>query len=305
MNIRRITSRDDEWPPQLDELAGYTPPKGLNVLGRLLAPYERSIAIVGTRRPTLTGIETARSFARAFVGRGLTVVSGLALGIDTEAHKGALDLGGHTVAVLGCGLDIAFPSKNARIRKRIVEEGTLVSEYAEGTPPHAHHFPARNRIIAGLSRGVVVIEGGLKSGARITAGIAADAGRDVCAVPGSIRNSMAIAPNQLIQQGAALVTTPEEAIQVVFPDLAVEAGDDESVVVPDLGWLEREVLLALDDIPTTTEAVARGMGAEVTGVRFALANLEIEGLVVRRAMGYQPTRDGSRVAGALNLTSRR
>lgn len=299
MKIRRITARDEEWPSQLSELGGYTTPKILNLVGGPLSAYERSIAIVGTRRPTLTGVETAHEFARALAGRGFTIVSGLALGIDAAAHKGALEAGGHTVAVLGCGLDIVFPSNNARVRKRIVEEGTLVSEYPEGTPPLTHHFPARNRIIAGLSKGVVVVEGGMKSGARITARIGADAGRDVCAVPGSIRNPVATAPNQLIQMGAALVTTPEEVLGALFPGRVIEVGETEPVLIPDLGDVERKVLLILDDIPSAAERIAQHLGTDIGRIRLALANLEIDGLVVRRPMGYQPSEGGSKVRAAL------
>ena len=185
MNGRVVHPADPEWPPGLNELAVHQPPKELFVAGRALDAGPTTVAVVGTRRPTATGVDVARRISTGLAEAGYVVVSGLAVGIDAVAHRAALDAGGYTIAVLGCGLDVCYPARNARLREQVRERGTLVSEYPPGTMPWRRHFPERNRIIAGLVAGVVVVEGGEKSGALITARIALDANRSVFAILGS------------------------------------------------------------------------------------------------------------------------
>ncbi len=220
-DARILRPTDPEWPSRLNELAGDHPPEKLHVRGRLLEPGRTAIAIVGTRRPTVSGIEIATTMARAFAEAGFVVVSGLAMGIDAAAHKACVEAGGHTVAVLGCGLDIDYPRANAKLRGVIANHGTFVTEYECGTEPHAFNFPKRNRIVAGLSHAVVVVEGGTKSGSLITARLGIEYGREVFAVPGNPRNLMSIAPNELIRTGqAALAACPEHVFEVLAPQQA-------------------------------------------------------------------------------------
>ncbi|MGH2756642.1 MAG: DNA-processing protein DprA, partial [Actinomycetota bacterium] len=159
VNPRLIRPGDTEWPERLNELGSQRVPRRLHVTGRRIDSAARSVAVVGTRRPTAAGIEAAATLARGLAEANFVVVSGLALGIDAVAHKAALEAGGHTIAVIGCGTDLNYPRKNLRIRRRLEDEGTVVSEYESGEPPMRHHFPERNRIIVGLTEAVVVVEG--------------------------------------------------------------------------------------------------------------------------------------------------
>lgn len=246
------------------------------------------IAVVGTRRPSGVGLEVATRMARSLAEAGAVVVSGMAVGIDGAAHRAALEAGGRTVAVLGCGLDVDYPRKNRALRQAVARAGTLVTEYPPGTPPLKQHFPQRNRIIAGLSHGVIVIEGAITSGALVTARLALDCDRNVYALPGSVANPMAAGPNELLRTSqAALVTS----INHVFEDLAPllrfesEAGSDED---PGAGLPEeqRAVLRALDDSPTPQEALAGRVQLEPGRLAIALAMLEAKGLAVRGYGGY-------------------
>ena len=166
--------------------------------------------MVGTRAASYYGLKTCRRLAGALAVRGLTVVSGLARGIDTAAHQGALENGGRTLAVLGCGLDVVYPPENQKLYEQIPEQGALISEFPLGTPPEAKNFPIRNRIISGLALGVVVVEAGLRSGTSITVRYALDQGREVFAVPGPIDSPTSLGPHRLIQDGAKLVQDPED-----------------------------------------------------------------------------------------------
>lgn len=193
------------------------PPAALFVEGDPAQLWHPHVAVVGSRRATPGGLDNARAFARQFALAGLGVASGLAAGVDTAAHRGALDAGGPTVAVVGCGLDIVYPPGNAALAARIIETGTIVGEYPPGTLPLTAHFPARNRLIAGLALGTLVVEAAERSGALITARLAADAGRDVFALPGSIHNPQARGCHRLIRQGVALVESPAEVLATLGP----------------------------------------------------------------------------------------
>jgi DNA processing protein len=298
---RLIHPDDEEWPDKLNELGSETPPTRLYAVGRSLTPATTSIAIVGTRRPTLAGIEVAERIARGIAEVGWTVVSGLAVGIDAAAHRGALEVNGATVAVVGCGLDINYPVRNERLRRQLQMRGTILSEHPPGIPPMTHHFPARNRIIAGLCDGVVVVEGGFKSGALITARMAIDANRTVYAVPGSTRNVMSEGPNFLIKSSQAALIT---GVQDIFDDLANgllwkdSKVDPMARMVPDLEDIEVAVLSVLEDSPVSADQVVKTLAVASGEVMLSLSRLEIRGFVVRRRAGYIISESGARVRTA-------
>ena len=212
---RLIGWHDPDYPALLREAA--SPPLALFVAGDADLLWHPAVAVVGSRAPSAGGRDHARDFARAFVRTGLAVCSGLATGIDTAAHEAALAAGGATVAVLGSGIDLPYPRANAGLCRRITEGGVVVSEHPPGTQARREHFPARNRIIAGLSLGTLVVEAAKRSGALITARLAAEAGREVFALPGSILNPKARGCHRLIRDGAALVEAPDEVAAALAP----------------------------------------------------------------------------------------
>lgn len=205
-----LTQADPRFPARLKEIP--YPPPFVFVKGSLESPDGPAVAIVGTRAASYYGLKAARRLARDLAERGVTVVSGLARGIDTAAHQGALEGGGRTWAVLGCGLDQIYPPENKELYRRIQEQGALISEFPLGAPPEARNFPIRNRIISGLSQAVVVVEAGDKSGTHITVQYALDQGREVMAVPGPVDAPTSIGPHRLIQQGAKLVRDAEDIL---------------------------------------------------------------------------------------------
>lgn len=298
---RTVTPRDEEWPSQLDELGPEGIPRRLYFCGRPLPATEKVVAIVGTRRPTVAGVEIAESLAKGLAEAGFTVVSGLALGIDAAAHRAALEAGGSTVAVVGCGLDVNYPKHNEALRRKLDELGTVVSEHPPGTRPLPRHFPLRNRIIAGLSKGVVVVEGGPKSGAIITARIALDVDRHVFAVPGSARNALAAGPNELIRTSqAALVTSVEHVFQELAPGEVWDGPPDPMHGrAPALEQEETCVLFALDDMPVSIGRVAEVADVPAGAATLALARLEVRGYARRRGAGYEISGAGARVRGLL------
>ena len=210
-----LTFDDADFPPLLNEAPAA--PAALFVAGDATALWSPQIAVVGSRNASQSGLATASSFARALAGAGFAITSGLAEGIDGAAHAAALDAGGATIAVLGTGPDLVYPPKHHGLAARIRMQGALVSEFPPGTPAHPSHFPRRNRIIAGLSLGTLVVEAGVRSGALITARNAAESGREVFAIPGSIHNPLARGCHQLIRNGAKLVETAEEVIAELAP----------------------------------------------------------------------------------------
>lgn len=218
-----IGVHDPDYPALLRRSPN--PPLALFVAGDPTRLWHPAVAVVGSRGPTPAGRENAARFAHTFAAAGLAVGSGLAAGIDTAAHRAALDAGGLTLAVLGTGPDIAYPAGNRELHARIAAHGALVSEHLPGTGPHRTHFPSRNRILAGLSLGVVVIEAAERSGALITARLAAEAGREVFALPGSIHNPLARGCHRLIRDGAALVESEREVTAALAPLAAQLAAD--------------------------------------------------------------------------------
>ncbi len=210
--VRALTRLSDEYPASLTSI--YDPPPTLYMRGSADLNGERTFAVVGTRRATRDGRRAAREFAALLSREGVCVVSGLARGIDTEAHLGALEGGTRTVAVLGSGADVIYPPENEKLYEDILaRDGAILSEYAPGTQPSKGSFPARNRIISGLSRGVLIVEGAVNSGAMITVNLAMEQGRDVFAVPGSIYSPLSEAPNKLILEGATPVLSAYDILE--------------------------------------------------------------------------------------------
>jgi DNA processing protein len=250
------------------------------VRGKL--PDAPAVALVGSRAASPTGIETSRALGRALGERGVCVVSGLALGVDAAAHEGALETGGPTVGVLGCGIDIVYPRANRGLFRRVEEGGALVSEYYLGEPPLAWRFPARNRIIAGLCDTVVVVEAPQKSGALITARHAADCGRDVWAVPGPLAAPECRGSNRLLADGAGVLWDIREFVEAYSAGAERAAGADEPPPVPDsLPEGEAAVLSGVGFKPTGVDVISDRSGLETRLVLSALALLELKGYVAR------------------------
>jgi DNA processing protein len=246
----------------------------------------------------MAGVEAATAIATGLAEGGFVVVSGFARGIDTAAHRAALQAGGKTIAVLGCGIDIDYPTQNRRLRDELVAGGTFVSEYPEGSEPAPWHFPLRNRIIVGLCCGVVVVEGALQSGALVTARIALDADRNVYAVPGSLRNRMAAGPNHLIKSGrAALVTEFSDICEDLAPRFVWPG--DKPAARADCSPKEAAVLGALDDVPAVSDRLARALEMPHGEVTLALSKLEVRGWAVKQRGAYAITGAGARVRRSL------
>ena len=212
-NIQVLIWDDDNYPVRLREINNAPPV--LYLRGSLEAEDEWAVAIVGTRRITPYGRQVAERIAVKLANSGITVVSGLALGVDTVAHQTSLDAGGRTLAVLGCGVDRVYPPQNRGLAEKVIANGALISDYAPGTPPEASNFPPRNRIISGLSLAPVVVEAGVKSGALITADFALEQSREVFAVPGNVFSPQSRGPNCLIQNGAHPLLDPQEILDVL------------------------------------------------------------------------------------------
>ncbi len=215
MAVRVVTYLDPGYPARLRTI--HDPPPVLCVSGSLSEADRHAVAIVGTRNATPAGRLVAERLGRGLAASGLTVVSGLARGIDAVAHRSALEAGGRTIAVLGCGIDRTYPPEHQALRKKVEEGGAVLSELPLGAYPHAYHFPKRNRIISGLSFGVVIVEAALQSGSLITARLAAEQGREVFAVPGSVQSEQSRGTNGLIKQGAQLVETAEDILDALAP----------------------------------------------------------------------------------------
>jgi DNA processing protein len=275
-----LTLADDAYPGMLRNIPD--PPPALYVDGRV--PEMVCVALVGSRKASATGIEMARTLGFALAERGVCVVSGLALGVDAAAHEGAVDAGGHTVGVLGCGIDIVYPRTNRNLFDAVRRHGALVSEFFLGEAPLAWHFPARNRIIAGLASTVVVVEAPEQSGALITARHGLDAGRDVWAVPGPPGVRECRGSNGLLADGAGVLWDVPEFVDAVAPRGA-EFEAPAAVVPSGLPETEAAVLSGVGLEPRGVDAVARRSGVEMPEVLPALALLELKGFVRRDGVG--------------------
>lgn len=274
---------DADYPRALLEL-GFAPP-ALFFVGRRELLNRPALAIVGSRSASAQGVLDARAFANALSGAGLTIVSGLAIGVDAAAHEGALEGPGFTLAVVGTGLDRVYPARNRALAHRIAEHGGLISEFPLGTPPLEHNFPRRNRLISGLSRGVLVVEAAISSGSLITARYAGDQGRDVFAIPGSIHSPLSKGCHQLIRQGAKLVETAQDVLVelgMTAPAAATKAAGLAATPATDV---DGALLAALggDTMAVDTLAARTGMTSDV--VVAALTGLELAGLVAANPGG--------------------
>ena len=279
-----LTLDDPRYPERLQEIP-YPPPL-IFVKGEIKPEDSLALALVGTRAASYYGAKTSRSLARDLAHRGVTVVSGLARGIDTAAHQGALEGGGRTLAVLGCGLDVVYPPENREFYSRIPESGALVTEYPLGTPPEAHNFPRRNRLISGLALGVLVVEAGLKSGANITAQCALEQDREVMAVPGNVTSELSAGPNGLIRDGARPIATWEdvaEALPSPWRENLLARRDEKEENSG--ASLSREECRLLEELPVDAalpvDELAELTGFSVSSLLALLLGLELKGAVVQ------------------------
>ncbi|GMR15378.1 MAG: DNA-processing protein DprA [Gammaproteobacteria bacterium] len=291
----------DDYPALLRRISG--PPAALFVDGNPGCLWQPQIAVIGSRNPTAGGLDHARDFASTLTRQGITITSGLASGIDTAAHTAAMDAGGVTIAVNGTGLDIVYPASSHQVAKRISAQGAMISELPLGSPPRRRHFPSRNRIISGLSLAVLVIEAGLNSGTLITARKAAEQGRDVFALPGSLHNPMAKGCHRLIREGARLVETTADIIQELGPLAAelqmeirqrLEQSDspDEAEGKPgnhNRGLLDNSDYSAVWDVlgydPKPVDTIIEQSGLNAREVSSMLLMMELKGMVRKHDNG--------------------
>ena len=285
---------DSDYPRALLEL-GHAPPV-LFHLGRRDLLTRPAFAIVGSRHATAQGRETARDFAQALGRAGLTIVSGLAIGIDAAAHEGALDTDASTIAVVATGLDRVYPARNRDLAARIAQRGALLSEYVPGTPPRREHFPQRNRLISGLARGVLVVEATLSSGSLITARLAGEQGRDVFAIPGSIHSPFAKGCHKLIREGAKLVETASDILDELDPERP-QAADATGTVNAQTDGDANPLLAAIGYDPVNVDALVARMDAPPETIVAGLVTLELEGKIAalpggcwQRVVRHKPPR---------------
>lgn len=292
LGIRAVTRLSDAYPPALTGI--YDPPPTLYMKGDCPLDGDRMIAVVGSRRCTRDGQRAAREFSKGLAENGVTVVSGMARGIDSFAHRGALDGGGRTVAVLGCGVDICYPPENDRLMAEILDSGgAVISELNPGTTPLPGNFPARNRIISGLSRGTLLVEGARASGAMITVNLALEQGRDVFAVPGGIYSPLSDAPNRMILDGATPVLSHWDLLEhyrwaqrpgesALRKAKTVELEPEEAAIVEPL----REQALSFDELALATGFSAAQLNSHLT-------MLELRGIIEKAPGGlYRSYRNG-------------
>lgn len=274
-----LTLHSPGYPPQLREIPN--PPLLLYIKGRRELLARPALAMVGSRNASMQGMANAEHFAAALSRQGVTIVSGLALGIDAAAHRGGLAGGGSTVAVIGTGIDRSYPARNHELALRIADQGCIVSEYPLGTRPLSANFPRRNRVISGLARGVLVVEAAVGSGSLITTRYALAQGRDVFAIPGSIHSSLSKGCNDLIKQGARLVETVDDVLGEVLPGARSERAGARAAVTLQLKEELEALLLALGHDPAGAEALALRAGLAPAAAQGHLLALELAGLVER------------------------
>lgn len=291
-----VTIADEDYPTLLRN--GQNPPAALFVVGDPALLWSPQIAIVGARNATIAGLDNARIFARAFAQCGNTVTSGLAEGIDGAAHIAAMDAGGKTIAVMGTGADVVYPRRHTELAQRIVENGALVTEFPPGVPALPENFPRRNRIIAALSLGTLVVEASLKSGSLITARLANEQGRDVFALPGSIHSPTSRGCHKLIREGARLVETAQEVLEELHSTGALLAdalrtrlmtetpSTSQSQIVRDDDPEYTRLLAALDTQPAALDELVDRTGLSASSLSSMLLVLELDGVVMADSGRY-------------------
>jgi len=276
--ITVLIRTDESYPPYLKEI--FAPPPVLYVKGDIAVLGNHALGIVGTRNPSSYGVNSTR-FLTAKLCEKVVITSGLARGIDTAAHECCLDKGGKTVAVLGCGIDRVYPSENKGLAKRICQNGALVSEFPPGTPPETYNFPRRNRIISGMSCGVLVVEAGQKSGALITANYALQQNRTVFALPGPINSPMSAGTFRLIKDGAVPVSRPDDIFEHIssVSSVSLFAPLPQNTDTPQLGLdeEEKEVWETLSDEPVRIDIIAQQCGKQIPQLLGIMLNLELKG----------------------------
>ena len=292
-NCRLLNWTEPEYPQTLLQI--YDPPVLLYVRGDVQVLNLPSLGIVGTRRPTLYGTQMAQRLGRDLAARGLVIASGLARGIDAIGHQGALDANGRAIGVLGTGIDVCYPKENKKLYEKVLERGAIISEFPLRTHPAPENFPVRNRIVAGMPLGVVVIEGAQYSGSLITARLAMEFGREVFGVPGNVTQSVSFAPNLLIKQGAKLVTNAEDVIEELPTPVRValvqaeqpEAEQRNLLAAASLNGSEKKLyeLLSADE-PRPIDDIVERSGLNSSEVLATLFNLEMKG-IIRQLPGKQ------------------
>ena len=277
--VQVMTILDEDYPPRLKEIADA--PIVLYVQGKIPQQLECALAIVGSRNPTIYGLQMAEKFARELSELGVPIISGLARGIDAAAHRGCLRASGETVGVLGCGLDIVYPRENKPLFDSIREKGCIVSEFPFGTPPLAYNFPRRNRIVSGLSLGVLVVEANLKSGALITADFALEQGHEVFALPGRIDSPLSQGPHAIIRQGAKLVISVDDILEELPVKIVKPEGrPPETFSEPAaLDNEEKELFDIIKEGQSSLESLQVKTGASSSGLMAPLLKLQLKKIV--------------------------
>ena len=285
--IEVIAINDDHYPALLREI--YDPPSFLYTRGQLSLLQTPQLAIVGSRRTSKQGQQNAYQFSKAFAEHGFTVTSGLALGVDAESHRGALACGGNTIAVLGTGIDVVYPRSNRELFEQIAEQGLIVSEYPPGRQAHRGQFPRRNRIISGLSLGILVIEAAVQSGSLITARCGLEQGREVFAMPGSIHNPASRGCHALIRQGAKLVETVDHVIEELAGWLPAETRSHSAAqqLTLELPGSEQALLDQLGYDLASVDELQQRVDLPMAELMAGLTQLELKGAVENIAGRYQ------------------
>ena len=286
--VKALTYHDKNYPSRLKEIYDYPPL--LYVRGSLVPEDEWCLAIVGSRRATVYGKQVTADMAADLAQSNITIVSGLAKGIDTIAHHSALAAGGRSIAVFGCGLDVVYPFENTNLARNVMQQGALVSEYPLGTKPKAENFPRRNRIMSGMCLGVLVIEAGESSGAIITANLALEQNREVFAIPGSVLSPMSRGTNHLIQEGAKLVRNYTDILEEL--NLTAVAHQIEMKEILPASEAESLLLKRLGAEPVHIDEVCRISGLPIATVSSTLAMMELKGMVKQvETMNYVLARE--------------
>ncbi len=280
LQVRVITRWDQDYPFNLEQI--YDPPALLFVRGEIKNEDSRAVAIVGTRNPTRYGIEMTEGISRGLLQAGITLVSGLARGIDTACHKTAIKEQGRTIGVLGCGIDVPYPKKNKKLIQQMIQCGAVISEFRPGIAPLATNFYRRNRIVSGLVKGVLVVEAARNSGSLITANHAVDQNRDVFAVPGNLMNPRSQGCHYLIKNGAGLIESADDIIEALFPETGNRVQEtlfEPQNRVKDLSNEAETVLEALDPDPAPIDLLCEHLKFDAGKLAGLLLELELNGLV--------------------------
>jgi DNA processing protein len=268
-----VTIDDDEYPENLKSI--YDPPLILYCRGKMVK-CKKYLAVVGSRKCTSYGKVIARSISKLLAECGIGVISGLARGIDTEAHIGALEGGGFTCAVLGCGCDVVYPPENKKVMAEIMQRGLIISEYPPGTKPYSFNFPARNRIISGISDGVLVIEAGERSGALITTDFGLEQGKDIFAVPGSILSSLSRGTNMLIRDGAKIVTCIEDILSELGLEVETRKTDANT---EGLSSGEKVLMDIISNSPIYVDDLIQRVSLKISDINSIITTLELKGII--------------------------